>query len=89
MSRPLLEIAMCESCALQLWPAIITPAFDERVFIESVARKLEQCERCKHNAQLLREAGRRWGTYEAWAAIDMDTRREKLRRSVERLRRRR
>jgi hypothetical protein len=71
VTAKLLEIEMCEGCAAQLWPAINAPQFDERVFIEAVARKLEQCPRCKHNAQLLREAGRRWGTYEAWAAVDV------------------
>jgi hypothetical protein len=70
MPEPVVNVPMCESCARQLWPHLEAPALDERVFIEGVARKLEQCATCRKHAQRLRAAARRSGTDVFWAWVE-------------------
>ncbi len=63
------EIRMCETCCGTLWPSLQAPAMREDVLIESVARKLEQCKRCKQQAPKLRAAAARSAERVFWAWV--------------------
>lgn len=63
------HIKICVDCASLIWPKLVLPALREDVFLEAVARKLDQCAQCKAAAERLRAVARRSPADQFWAWV--------------------